>query len=167
LQIWPTYVSEMVGRLKAFGATDPVISFGGVDFEYRWRHYYDDHGACELVLPQAGVMAFYADTFVGLGATDLAQRAHVRGGSEELPVAAFLWNKFTPIFRPSGRGPTPHKLAYDPRSSSQTTQAQLRQLIEHCIVEDLWPHARALQRFSSANDLSRGKARAARTTEGD
>lgn len=134
-------------RLES-ATTDPVLSWGGVDTDYRWRHYNEQHGACELVLPQAGAMAFYADTFVGLGATKLAQLAHVRGGSEELPVAAFLEEKDLRIFRPSGCGPQPTKDAYDPRSSYKTTQVMLRTILDQCIADpNGWPHARAIQQL--------------------
>lgn len=150
LIVWETYVVDMVARLKytaMHGDLDPVVSWGGVDFDYRWRHYYDEHGACELLLPQAGVMAFYADTFVGLGSTILAERGHVRGGCEEVPVAAFLQERGVPIFRPSGTGPRPHKLAYDPRSAFRTTQNSMRTLLDYCIRSGDWPHAKAIQQL--------------------
>jgi hypothetical protein len=143
------YVEHTLTMLGIFGAytTDPVLSWGGVDYDYHWRHYNESHSACELVLPQAGAMAFYADTFLGLGETPLAQTSHIRNGSEEIPVAAWLWHRGIPIWRPDGKGPQPHKLAYDPRSSFRTTQDTLHRLLEQCIADELWSHAKAIKQL--------------------
>lgn len=130
------------------GPDNPVLSWGGVDTSYYWRHYNENHDACELVLPQAGAMAFYADTFTGISATEHAQRAHIRGGSEELPVADFLHRRNIKICRPGGCGPQPNACAYDPRSSYKSTQATLRSLLDRCIADpDGWPHARSIQQL--------------------
>lgn len=130
-----------------------VLSGGGVDINCRWRHYYDVHDGCELAIPQTGLMVFRAGIWTGLSETRAAQHeyGHRRGGNEEVPLAVFAHEHGIRFFRPTGQVATPHKLAFDERSVSKTTQYNLRALLDWTRANTKWPYAKAY------NDLLDGK----------
>ena len=123
-----------------------ALSWGGVDRFYRWRHYYDVFDdACELVVPQTGLMCFRAGIWCGVGDTPAALHnyGHRRNGNEEVPLCVFAQEHGIRFFRPAGCIAKPHRLAFDDRSVSRTTQWNLRALLDWSVEHTSWKHAKA------------------------
>lgn len=135
--ISPRYVERTLDALEALDSDNRrvVVSWGGIDLNLKWRQYHDPHSACALLRPQSGVMAFRSGLFHGISDTEFSKVSHVRGGSEELPLAWWCDTQMIRIVKPSttevGGGPPlqPARCAFEPEASHRKNFHRWKELL--------------------------------------
>lgn len=150
LIINPRYVRASVDALRKAEKyyPRPVISWGGIDFAFKWRRYEEPHAPCGLVRPQAGTMCFRAGRFHGITATPFARKGHVRGGSEEIPLAWWADRAGIQLIRPSSESGSllaPAACAFDAHACHRRHVKNWTRLLEWAEDRMGWRYAKPLR----------------------
>lgn len=134
MRIPPDYIAHTLRALATFERKvdrNAVLSWGGITPDFHWVGYDARHGEDRLVRMQSGVLAFRAGLFHGVTDTDFARRSHVRGGSEELPLAWWCWMRGIPVFTPGGlSGLEATKAAHEPEASHRVNVEHWIELLD-------------------------------------